>query len=140
MSTATTAAAQPGTAQTTAVPGKATPPPLAHSMATTTGSLMLVLLVIVGLGWLLRRLQGLRPSGGAVIKLLASQSVGHKERVVLVQLADTQLLLGVSAGQVNLLHRMDRPLDEAAPEPAAASAGPGEFAARLQHWLKKEPQ
>jgi flagellar protein FliO/FliZ len=38
------------------------------------------------------------------IKVLQNYAIGTKERLVLVQLNETQLLLGVSANQINLLH------------------------------------
>ena len=42
--------------------------------------------------------------------VIAALSVGARERVVLVQLAEKQLLLGVSPGRVNLLEAYDQPI------------------------------
>ena len=36
--------------------------------------------------------------------------VGPKERLVLVEVGDTWLLLGVAANSVNLLHTMEKPV------------------------------
>jgi len=76
-------------------------------------ALLLVLALIVGLGWLLKRMpgSGFRPSAG--LKLVASLPLGAKERVVVVEVGGQQLLLGVTAGGINALHR----LDEALPSP-----------------------
>ena len=103
------------------------PAPLAApSLVTTAGSLLLVLSVILMLGWLLRRMQGVRVQGGQLIQVLASQAVGQREKLLLVQVADAQLLLGVTSSQIQLLHR----LDGAALPPARPEAAAG-FAERL---------
>ncbi|KAG1246504.1 hypothetical protein G6F65_020649 [Rhizopus arrhizus] len=53
------------------------------------------------------------------MKLVASLSVGAKERVVVVEVNGQQLLLGVTAGGINTLHTLPEPLPPPAP-PAAA--------------------
>jgi len=72
-------------------------------------SLLIVIAVIYLLAWYLRRHQF---SGGLSQKMtvIAALSVGARERVVLVQLAEKQLLLGVSPGRVNLLQAYDQPV------------------------------
>ena len=72
-------------------------------------SLLIVIAVIYLLAWYLRRHQF---SSGLSQKMtvIAALSVGARERVVLVQLAEKQLLLGVSPGRVNLLQAYDQPL------------------------------
>ena len=64
-------------------------------------ALLAVLALVIGLGWLLKRLpgSGFRPAEG--MKLVASLSVGAKERVVVVEVNGQQLLLGVTAGGIN---------------------------------------
>ncbi len=72
-------------------------------------SLVLVIGVIYLLAWYLRRQQssiGLSQN----MRVIAALSVGTRERVVLVQLADKQLLLGVGSGSVNLLQAFDEPV------------------------------
>ena len=72
-------------------------------------SLLFVIAVIYLFAWYLRRHQ----SSGVLnqkMTVIAALSVGARERVVLVQLAEKQILLGVSPGRVNLLQAYDQPI------------------------------
>lgn len=85
-------------------------------------SLAVVIGLILGAGWLLRRLQG-GVRSGAQLRCVESVAVGMKERVVLLQAGEYQFLLGVAPGNVRTLHVFDSPLAApaaAAPTPAAA--------------------
>lgn len=90
--------------------------PVGQHAASTPGmfgalmALMAVLALIVGLGWLLKRLPGtgFRPADG--LRLVASLTVGVKERVVVVEVDGRQLLLGVTAGGISTLHALEQPL------------------------------
>ncbi|MBB3101830.1 flagellar biosynthetic protein FliO [Azomonas macrocytogenes] len=99
--------------------------------------MLLGLLVVVGmivlLAWLLRRVQRLNPRHGQVIKLIASQALGPRERLMLVQVGKQQILLGLSAGRITPLHVLDEPVELPAAEPATA-----EFAQRLKELLGKD--
>ena len=88
------------------------------------------LLALVGVAWwLVRRMVGLQLAGNrAPIRVLGSLPVGTRERVVLVQVGEQQLLLGVAPGRVNLLHRLDEPL---------SLEGGGEFADRMRQVLQQ---
>lgn len=83
-----------------------------------TLGLLLVLGAIAACAWLLRRL-GRFPAAAGRMRVLGGVSLGARERVVLVQVGATQLLLGVAPGRVQALHVLDEPLP--APE---ADAGP----------------
>ncbi len=87
--------------------------------ATTTGvpvgsvvqmllGLVMVLAMVVGAAWLLKRFVVLHASGDGPIRVIAGASVGPRERVVLVEVGETWLLVGVASGQVNTLHTMPR--------------------------------
>lgn len=65
-------------------------------------SLALVVALIGGLFVLLRRLQVRTGSGGG-IRAVAALSVGTRERVVLLEVAGRQLLVGVAPGRVQAL-------------------------------------
>ena len=74
--------------------------------------LILVLGLIMGLAWLLKRMPG-----GAIgrrasdqLRVVSVLAVGGKERVAVIEVGGEQLLVGVSAGGVNLLHRLPEPL------------------------------
>jgi flagellar protein FliO/FliZ len=87
------------------------------------------LAVVIGLiflfAWVVRRF-GLQASGnGRLLKVVSSAMVGQRERVVVVEIGDSWLVLGVAAGQVRALHTMPA---QSLPETQAAPAMNG-FAA-----------
>lgn len=96
------------------------------------GSLTMVLLAVVIIAWLYGRVQGLRGGSGQVIQVVASQALGPKERVLIVEVAGQQLVLGVTAAGMRTLHVLESPVDTIA-EPDAAQS----FASRLGEALKK---
>jgi flagellar protein FliO/FliZ len=71
----------------------------------TAVALLLVLGVILLSAWLVKRFSLLRPNALAAprLRVLATTAVGPRERVVIVAFDNTQLVLGVSAGQVTKL-------------------------------------
>ena len=91
--------------------------------------LVLVLLLVGVCAWLLKRLALVPGAGSELIRILGAASVGQRERVVLVQVADTWLVLGVAPGRVNILHSLAKSEGPTAP-PAGAPIPP--FAAWLQ--------
>jgi flagellar protein FliO/FliZ len=107
------------------------------SLSSQLGQLLLGLLLVIGvifmLAWLLRRVQAIGPRGNQVIKLLASQALGPRDRLVLVQVGGEQVLLGLSAGRITPLHVLKEPVHLPDSEPAS-----NEFAQRLMELLGKE--
>jgi len=95
--------------------------------------LLLVIGFILLLAWLLRRLQQMNPRGTQVIKLISSQALGPRERLVLVQVGGEQILIGLSGGRITPLHVMQEPVHL----PDAEPANP-EFAQRLMELLGKD--
>ena len=86
----------------------------ATSMLTMLLSLVLILGGFVAVAWLARRyLPGLGAQG--VVKVVGTTPVGTRERVVVVEVDGTWLLLGVGGGNVRLLHTLPRPADSGTP-------------------------
>jgi flagellar protein FliO/FliZ len=83
----------------------------------------IVLGAIAATAWLLRRLAPGQVGRAGDLHVVAAVAVGPKERVVLVDVAETRLVLGVAQGQVSLLHQLPRPTldpaDQVAQEPNA---------------------
>lgn len=73
--------------------------------------LMFVLFCIVALAWLAKRVNRLQSSSDGSLQVLGGISLGARERVVLVQVGSSQLLLGVAPGQINMLHQLEQPLE-----------------------------
>ncbi|PRA26810.1 flagellar biosynthetic protein FliO [Pseudomonas poae] len=99
----------------------------------TSLALVVVLVCVLGCGWLARRV-GSRPlSPGKLLRVVSSTGVGQREKVVIVEVRGQWLVLGVTPQQVTALAQMDAP--EAEPVPIT-SALDGSFAERLTHALK----
>ena len=91
-------------------------------------ALLLILGLIVMVAWLMRRYVTLPAGRSGALRMLAAISVGQRERVVLVQAGETQLLIGIAPGQVRTLHVFDKPVLLADGHPPA---GGDRFAERL---------
>lgn len=74
-------------------------------------SLFMVLAVIVVLALLFKRIQ---PGNSQLsgMKVITSLHLSTKEKLVVVQVNDKQLLLGVTAHQITLIDTLDKPLEE----------------------------
>jgi len=83
-------------------------PDTAGSVMTVLLSLGLILAGFVALAWFARRYLPGMGSQGAV-KVVGTTAVGARERVVVVEVDDTWLLLGVGGGNVRLLHTLPKP-------------------------------
>ncbi len=106
--------------------------------------MILWLAVVVGFifacAWAYKRLNGgmLAPMG--VIKVRSVTSVGNRERIALVEVGETQLLVGVTSNQINTLHVFDKPAIELSSATDKPSSVNSEFAAKLQGLLNKDQQ
>lgn len=91
----------------------------AGSVFQMIGGLILVLAIIFALAWIVRRFGRLNFQSGNSLRVMAALSMGSRERIVLIQAGDTQILVGVAPGRVQTLHVMDRPIAE---QPRSADA------------------
>lgn len=98
--------------------------------------LIVVLAVLGVLAWLLRRLGGGTLGRSGPVRVLGSAQVGQRERVMLVEVGDQQLLVGVAPGNVRTLHVLDEPVAEAEAESSPAASG-GAFARQLRSALQR---
>ncbi|UJP05940.1 MAG: flagellar biosynthetic protein FliO [Nitrosomonas sp.] len=83
-----------------------------ESMVQMLGGLLLVLAMIGGLAWFLKRFSLLSNTSTGVVKVIAATGVGQRERVVVVEIDNTWLVLGVAPGRVNKLHALEKPRSE----------------------------
>lgn len=89
-----------------------------------TGGLLFVVLLIIGACLLLRRFSNVgRSTSGRALRVVDSHSLGGKERVTVVEVDNTWLVLGVSPQGVNTLHQLDKPAVSSVAQPPAASSG-----------------
>jgi flagellar protein FliO/FliZ len=85
-------------------------PVTASTLLQTIFGLIVVLAVIVFLGWLLKRSQFFHAAHHGQLKVLGAISLGAREKAVLIQVGDQQLLLGVTPQQINTLYTLPEPL------------------------------
>lgn len=74
-------------------------------------SLLMVLALIIICAFILKRFNFTQQSASQ-LKVVTSLSLGAKERIVVIQAGEQQLLLGVTAQQVTLLDRLAEPLGD----------------------------
>jgi flagellar protein FliO/FliZ len=120
LTSAATALAQPAATPAHKFAAPAAAPAVsgpAGSLVQVTLSLVLVLAAVFAAAWILRRLRmggGKRETGA--IAIVAEQAVGPRERVVLLQVGNDRVLVGVASGSVRALHTLrDASSHEGAP-------------------------
>ncbi|VVO20318.1 flagellar biosynthetic protein FliO [Pseudomonas fluorescens] len=126
-------AAEPlATAATAAAPAVSSG--VAGQLTQLVFGLLLVLGLIFFLAWLLRRVQQAGPAGkGQVIELIGSRALGPRDRLMLVQVGNEQILLGLSPGSITALHVLKEPVQV----PSTEKTTP-EFALRLMELMGKD--
>lgn len=77
-------------------------------------ALVVVIVVILAMAWAARRLLRIAPRSGGPLRVLSGLSMGPREKVVLVQVGTTQLLLGVAPGRIETLHVLDETIPDEA--------------------------
>ncbi|QKJ87584.1 flagellar biosynthetic protein FliO [Paramixta manurensis] len=98
--------------------------------------LAVIILLILACAWLARRM-GFAPKrvGSHALNVSASVQIGQRERVVIVDVEDARLVLGVTAQQITHLHTLP-PKDPGA-EPPPSPAEPADFRQILQTLIKR---
>jgi flagellar protein FliO/FliZ len=115
----------------------------AHStgggLAEVTLALIVIVALIAGLAWVMRRTRGfgMGVGGRDRIQVLGDRSLGQKERCVLVRVGETDILVGVAAGSVRTLHVFPAGANTEAPPPPAAPGKSPNFKDLLMRSLGK---
>jgi flagellar protein FliO/FliZ len=89
--------------------------PAAPSATTTAGNffqvllgLIVVLVLMAAAAWSLKKFGVSKLAGNATVKIVGGVSVGNRERVMVIEVADQWIVVGVAPGQVNALSTMPR--------------------------------
>jgi flagellar protein FliO/FliZ len=83
---------------------------IAGMITSMVSSLLLIVVLIWLLAWLARKVHNAQAPVGGAMRLLGGLAVGQRERVVLIQVGERQLLLGVAPGRVEMLYALEEPL------------------------------
>lgn len=123
----------------------ATSSALAGSLGTSVGTsglaafgkmafaLLVILAIIFLVAWLVRRVGPVAGGATQYLKVIAAKAVGTRERVVIVEVEGTWLVLGVTAGGISKLHE----LPPAKGAPVVAGPLGNTFARRFAAALKQ---
>lgn len=85
--------------------------------------------LLLGTAWLARKISGGKGFGQGGMKLIGGVAVGPRERIVLLEIGDTWLVVGIVPGQIRTLHRLPKGM-----EPAGEKANLSD--APFAQWLK----
>lgn len=102
------------------------------SLATLGIGLLVVVGLIFGCAWLVRRMNGLTGMNTGAMKVVSVMALGTRERIALVDVAGTQILVGVTPTAIRTLHVFDEPVVTQGQEVS------GEFAKKLQGLIGKK--
>ena len=132
--TSTSPVASAPAAAIPAVTGSALPSS-GGSIFTMLFGLVAVLAVMAGIAWLLKRF-GLSQtlSGNAAAKVVGGVSVGSRERVMVIEVGEQWIVVGVAPGRVNALATLPR--QELTAQQSSQASAPA-FATWLKHTMDK---
>lgn len=107
-------------------------PDLGGSLLQLLLGLAVVLTLLIGGLWALKKLVERRGESAGLLRVVAGTAVGARERVVIVEVGSTWLVLGVAPGRVSALAEIPR--QAAAVHPVTPESKPGEG---FSDWLRK---
>jgi flagellar protein FliO/FliZ len=96
--------------------------------------LVVVLGLMAGSAWLLKRFGVARAASGGTIKVVGGVSVGHRERVLVLEVADQWIVVGVSPGRVSSIANLPR---QEQAKPAENLPASNNFAVWLKQTIDK---
>ena len=97
-----------------------------------------ILLLILFIGWVVKR-AGFAPQSknNKLLKVTASVQVGRSEKVVIVEVDNTWLALGVTAQNITPLHTLSAPPAGQTPDSGTPHNPPADFRQLMQKILKR---
>jgi|GEM_PF-763501 len=115
-------------------------PSTTSQLANLLGGLALILLLIYGLSWFVKRFSQGGFMQNSTIKMLSAMPLGTRERLMLVDVGGKQMLLGVTATQINTLHVFDEPVMHAEKNNQTSSQAPSasDFSQKLMAILQQK--
>lgn len=101
--------------------------------------LIFILFLIFSMAWFLRKMGYSNMTGQGQLKVVATLNFGQKEKIALIQVGKQQLLVGMTATQINTLHVLNEAIEETEIKQAENETGQGNnhFAEKLSSFIKK---
>lgn len=94
-------------------------------------ALALIVALLVATAWLARKLSGGKGFGQGGMKVIGGVGLGPRERIVLVEVGDTWLVVGIVPGQIRTLHTLPKGTPLPVQDAAAGTERP------FAQWLKQ---
>lgn len=109
-------------------------------IAKVVWGLLVVLTVIAGLAWIIKKLTRIQTGGMSAARIVGAVSVGTRERVIVLEIANRWIVVGVAPGQVNAIANLDIVDNEVAtPESAPSRAASGFLPMLLERMKAARP-
>lgn len=86
-------------------------------------ALLLIVSLLAGAAWLARKVSGGKGFGQGGMRVVGGVALGPRERIVLVEVGEQWLVIGIVPGQIRTLHRLPKgelPAGDALGQPAFA--------------------
>ncbi|HTV88275.1 MAG TPA: flagellar biosynthetic protein FliO [Stellaceae bacterium] len=110
-----------------------------EGLASLSLTIGLIVVLLWGAVWAVRRLRPGGGAGGADCAVIRALALGPRERLLVVRVGDKQLVVGVGASAVSLLCELETPLAAGRPPlapPLTRQDGGGNFAAAIGRAVK----
>jgi flagellar protein FliO/FliZ len=98
-------------------------------------SLGLVLAAVALVSWIMKRSSLVPKNTGNPIRVLQGIAVGQRERIVLVEVGENWLVVGVAPGQIRTLHTL--PKGTLPPPSQSQDGSDGKFQTWLKHVMER---
>lgn len=95
---------------TMAAPAAISQPVSSSSIMELTLGLIFVILLIFVIAWFIKRFSIFHPVASDQLKVVAGIHLGQREKIILVQVGEEQILVGLTATDIRTLHVLETPL------------------------------
>lgn len=102
------------------------------SLVTLGLGLLAVIAIIFGCAWIVRRMTGMGGVNNQAIKVVSVMALGARERIALIEVGGTQILVGITASAIRTLHVFDEPVV------TPGESGDSDFSRRLQGLIGRQ--
>jgi len=96
--------------------------------------LAIVVIAIIAMAWVIKRTGYVNTRANGQLKVIGGLTLTQRERLLLIQVGNKQLLIGVSPGRISTLHELEENIDVNREEKPATE----NFAHKLQSLLRGE--
>ena len=93
-------------------------------------ALVFVIFIMLAAAWAFKRISPINNNNKVNVKIVGGTNIGHREKIMVIEVANQWIIVGVTANQINTLTTMEK-IDVEPENITTTSATP------FSHWLKK---